>query len=435
VDDLKTNALRKTANVYSPAALDTLQRRLIGRLCIAASGLHAELDRELTRITTAVRQPCHGQTITELTEALSRVITRLPEQHGPARATQLLEHLLKRIEVSAALQKRADDLRERAAADDAAPLAIADDLADLLGAQQALHRHEKADAQRMLLQVTGRLDEMSAYLRATADDRRHAEDSGRALDSRLRIEMQALDEQSRSAQALEELQQQVQCRLEQLGEHLQAYRSQERSRWQEQQRRSDQLLRRIDELESTTSALRDSAERGRQLAMTDALTGIANRLAYDERMRAEFAQRAGGDRREHAITICDIDHFKSINDQWGHACGDKLLRAVATMLARQLRTGDFIARYGGEEFVVLFADTPLDTVQQRSDHLRQTIEQIDFRVGGQRLAVTMSCGIARALAGDTAESLFERADQALYAAKRSGRNRCATAPETGAGQP
>jgi diguanylate cyclase len=148
-----------------------------------------------------------------------------------------------------------------------------------------------------------------------------------------------------------------------------------------------------------------------------------------------FAQGAATSRREHAIAVCDIDHFKRINDQWGHACGDKLLRAVATVLSRRLRAGDFIARYGGEEFVVLFSDTPPDVVLRRADDLRQVIEQIDFRVAGQRVPVTMSCGIARAAPGDSAASLFERADRALYRAKRDGRNRCVSAEPSSAGQP
>jgi diguanylate cyclase len=434
VDDLSTSKVPPAAITATPAELDALQRRLIGRLCIAASGLHAELDHELTRITTAVREPCGRQVLIDLTESLSRVVMRLPETHAAVRTAQLLDHLLGRVELDATLQARVDALRERAASDGAAPLAIADELADLLFAQQAQHRREKTEAQSLLLQVTARLDEMSAYLRAAEDDRRHAEDSGRALDSHLRSEMQALDERSRSAQALDELQQQVQARLERLGTHLQAYRNQERLRWQEQQRRSDQLLRRIDELESASSALRDSVERGRQLALTDALTGIPNRLAYDERMHTVFAQGAATSRREHAIAVCDIDHFKRINDQWGHACGDKLLRAVATVLSRRLRAGDFIARYGGEEFVVLFSDTPPDVVLRRADDLRQVIEQIDFRVAGQRVPVTMSCGIAHAAPVDSAASLFERADRALYRAKRDGRNRCVSAEPSGAGQ-
>jgi DNA repair ATPase RecN len=217
----------------APAAageVDALQRRLIGRLCIAASGLHAELDHELTCITTAVRQPCSPQVIADLTQALSKVIVHLPDRHAPVRESRALAGLVERLAVPAPLCARIEELRARAVSDDAAPQAIADELGDLLDALLALHRQEKAEAQRMLLQVTSRLDEMSAYLRSADDDRRQAEDSGRALDARLRDEMQALDEQSRDAQALEELQQQVQHRLEQLDNHLQAYRTLEQSR-------------------------------------------------------------------------------------------------------------------------------------------------------------------------------------------------------------
>ncbi len=424
MDAFNTNSMPAAA--APPPELDALQRRLIGRLCIAAGGLHPELDAELGRITKAVRQPCEAATLKALTDALSRVVKLLPEQNEAAAAAAALTALLKRIEFSGALEERAAQLRERTT--QASPLAVADDLKDLLVEQQGVHHRETAEAQGMLLKVTARLDEMSAYLRTAADDRRQAEDSGRTLDTRLRDEMRTLSERSRSAQALEELQQQVQQRLEQLDAHLQAYRMREQSRWLEQQRRSDALVRRIDELEAATNTLRTSAEHGRQLAMTDALTGLPNRMAYDERMQAAFTQRAGTDRRACAIAVCDIDHFKHINDTWGHACGDKLLRVVATVLARNLRTDDFAARYGGEEFVVLFTGVPLDAVMRRAESLRRTIEQIDFRVGGQRVPVTMSCGIAQAQVQDSADALFERADQALYKAKRDGRNRCVAAP-------
>src|SRR5690606_3941698 len=104
-----------------------------------------------------------------------------------------------------------------------------------------------------------------------------------------------------------------------------------------------------------------------------------------------------------------------------------LLRVVATVLSRNVRKGDFVARYGGEEFVVMLDDMALDAATLRVEAMRKMIERIEFRVGEVPVPVTVSCGIAEATSRETAESAFERADQALYRAKSKGRNCCETA--------
>ncbi|RDZ27755.1 GGDEF domain-containing protein [Lysobacter silvisoli] len=171
--------------------------------------------------------------------------------------------------------------------------------------------------------------------------------------------------------------------------------------WYEQQ-----LKRYQQELEAQNADLTEQTR-------TDALTGLANRRAFN--VALEQALQAG---REVAVAVVDVDHFKVVNDVHGHATGDEVLRDVAGVLRATGAASGLVARYGGEEFVWLIYDRALADAALQCEYLRQAVAHAT-----QTLAVTVSVGVAVAQDGDSAERLFARADQALYAAKRGGRNR------------
>jgi diguanylate cyclase (GGDEF)-like protein len=158
-------------------------------------------------------------------------------------------------------------------------------------------------------------------------------------------------------------------------------------------------------------------------AATDRLTGTATRRALERRLREAFdeARELG---RPLAVVLCDLDHFKRINDTHGHAVGDRALQAAARVLAGPSRGDDFCARYGGEEFVLVLEATDGEAALEIAERLRRRIEQLALDAGGERLELTMSFGVAAfpALAVRSAEELVELADGALYTAKRLGRN-------------
>ena len=120
--------------------------------------------------------------------------------------------------------------------------------------------------------------------------------------------------------------------------------------------------------------------------------------------------------------VIDIDFFKRINDTFGHAAGDKVLKTVARVLQVNIRETDFISRYGGEEFVLIMPETNKDGGAQVAEKLRATIEKCPFHSNNQKVPVTISIGIAEFDGEDNAVTVFERADKALYAAKEGGRN-------------
>jgi diguanylate cyclase (GGDEF)-like protein len=159
------------------------------------------------------------------------------------------------------------------------------------------------------------------------------------------------------------------------------------------------------------------------LADTDALTGLFSRRHFDE-LALKTIEQARANGRTFSLILIDIDHFKRINDRFGHAIGDKALIAVANNLRGVLRTGDILARYGGEEFVVLLPNDPLPTAMSVAERLRKTIDHNSIDLSDQKLHLTISLGVAEMeLTGMSLNDLFIRADNALYRAKEIGRNR------------
>jgi len=169
----------------------------------------------------------------------------------------------------------------------------------------------------------------------------------------------------------------------------------------------------------------------RDLAMHDALTGVPNRRHFEMSTRSRIAELAGYGRR-FGLLIADIDRFKLVNDLHGHATGDIALRTVARTLLESSRGGDNIARFGGEEFALTITDVDEASLRAIAERFRVLVERSRVTANGQDLQVTISIGGAIAEVGDTAETLFERADAALYRAKEGGRNRVVLAGDPGA---
>jgi len=171
--------------------------------------------------------------------------------------------------------------------------------------------------------------------------------------------------------------------------------------------------------------LRTSLRQARAEALTDALTGIANRKLFDETLRLR-KEEADNEKTELALLLCDIDNFKSFNDTWGHQTGDQVIRFVASALTKFALPDHLVARYGGEEFAVIMPRTSLKDAGRIADQIRTAIEakRLVRRSTNETIgAVTISFGAALYAAGETVGTLISRADECLYMSKRNGRNR------------
>lgn len=191
------------------------------------------------------------------------------------------------------------------------------------------------------------------------------------------------------------------------------------------------LKQRVKTIEGESLDTKKELDEQRRRASVDGLTQLPNREAYNERAYDEL-QRFNRYGRPMVLAVCDIDLFKNINDGYGHQSGDKVLKLIANVMSSRLRSVDFIGRYGGDEFVILMPETTARHGLRVLDSIRRLIAKSPFRFKDEPVQITLSLGICEFTPGDTVETVFERADKALYQAKKEGRNSCqiAQAPQS-----
>ncbi|XOV79146.1 MAG: diguanylate cyclase [Aestuariibacter sp.] len=239
----------------------------------------------------------------------------------------------------------------------------------------------------------------------------------------LKAHMQNIDECVTTSDDLDEIKKQASEALLKMSETL-------AQREQADQEEQLVLMDLLSQMKSQLAILEKETESYRQRLLEqkyhshrDPLTQVPNRNAYNERMELEF-RRWKRHKQPLCIAVIDIDHFKTINDNFGHAAGDKTLQVIAQNISKCLRTTDFFARWGGEEFVVLLPQTPMDHLVKPLETIRKQIQQIPFKFRDKNVSITTSIGATTLVEGDTIGSAFERADKALYEAKHTGRNCC-----------
>ena len=182
------------------------------------------------------------------------------------------------------------------------------------------------------------------------------------------------------------------------------------------------MKQRSEATEAEIAKLHMELDRVSIQARHDPLTGALNRQGLDEAMAREVSKVKRQD-TPLCMALLDIDNFKKLNDTLGHATGDAALTHLATVTREVMRPQDTLARYGGEEFVILLPDTPLDKGIEAMTRLQRELTKRFFLAGTEKLLITFSAGVAQLAAGETGPQAIKRADQAMYLAKRSGKNR------------
>jgi diguanylate cyclase len=296
---------------------------------------------------------------------------------------------------------------------------VLDDLAVLVLAVTDSGQREFAG---YLKQLNERLAAFLGTLSEAHEGYSESLESARSFNQELREQVSGLQASVQEAADLESLKQALEARLDGLLNTVSEHQRQRDGHEDEVAERLQALAQKVAEMEQEAQSFRDHLEEQRLKALIDPLTGLANRAGWSERLELEVArwQRYGG---ELLLAVLDIDHFKRINDGYGHLAGDKVLKIVAGELNKRLRKTDFIARFGGEEFVLLIPATPLEGGAQLLQTLLSAIEHCPFHFRGERVTITLSAGLTAFAVGESSDVVFERADQALYRAKRSGRNR------------
>ena len=338
---------------------------------------------------------------------------------------EILIRLLERLSLPDDLMKQVDAIREQigTASSNSSWDQVLEQIADLVQAIRTQTQKEKQGIEDFLLQLSERLQEVDRQL---ADSDTYYDDSFAAsgeLNSAVKEGMDDIQNSVREATDLDQIKQLVQTHIDTVLTHMEKHRETEQQRYDAAKAEIATVTAKLNDVESEADALRTRIHEERSQAQTDALTGIPNRLAWEEQLEQEIA-RWKRFNTPLVLVIWDVDHFKKVNDTFGHKAGDKVLRTIARNLAGSIRETDFIARYGGEEFVHLMTGAELEDCVVVADKLRDKIEATGFHFREQAVTITVSCGLTQFRDGDSSESWFERADRALYKAKQAGRNRC-----------
>ncbi len=285
--------------------------------------------------------------------------------------------------------------------------------------------HQK-DFEHFLTQLNGRLSEAYDFVSASKQFNEQGKEAGRRLSDTMRVQISAMQESVENAAELDQLKSEVSSRLDQIIAAMDHHQSGEQQRDNSLSKQLDALVAKVKTMESASANAERRIEEQRQKALRDLLTQLPNREAYELRLEQEF-ERWQRYNRPLTMVICDIDHFKRINDTYGHLAGDKVLRIIAKSLRKRLRKTDFIARFGGEEFVVLMPETKQQQALEVANGVREAIANCPFHFKDKPVSITLSFGVAAFTEGDNAEQVFMRADKALYEAKGQGRNQCVLA--------
>lgn len=347
----------------------------------------------------------------------------------PTEAYEIIsDHLLRMLEyidIPDELVSNVEQIKARLLnlkAEDALGPALDDTVALLL----SVKKHQ-ANEQLEMADFLARLTEQLADLAITASGANQASENSiqrqQIIDKAVSMQMADLQNKSAIATQLEPLKQLVHSQLTSIAEQIQAHSLQEQVAREQLKIELQSLTEKVQSMETESIELKSKLDIAQNRATRDPLTRLPNRLALDERITEEMA-RWRRNAQPLSMLVWDIDYFKKINDTYGHKSGDKALMAIAQLLAKHCRQTDFVARFGGEEFVMLLPDTDANAALIVADKLRENIQKTKFKADGDTLSITLSCGISQLLENDSKESLFERADKALYQVKQNGRNKC-----------
>jgi diguanylate cyclase len=298
-------------------------------------------------------------------------------------------------------------------------LPILDDLATLMLAINDSGQHE---FETYLKQLNGRLESFQSNLQAASTGHADNRSAAREMDTQIREQVDGLQSSMQEAADLDDLKHVLENHLEGLLGTLDQHQKQRDEREHEVAARLHGLAERVAHMEQEALGYREHLEEQRQKALIDPLTSLPNRAAWSERLDHEVSQW-----QQHGNTLMlamlDLDHFKRINDNYGHLAGDKVLKIIASVLRKRLRGTDFIARFGGEEFVLLMPATVPAAGAKLLENLRASVEACPFHFKGEPVTITLSMGLTAFRPGEHSDAVLKRADQALYRAKHAGRNR------------
>lgn len=424
----------------TPADNEKLLYKLVIQFLIFSQGSHKLLEPHLLQISSRVRSGANLSELTPELQSISQTLQHISKQAKPdtreeeaASAAAQNDYLLSRLDellagpaVPLRFQQQTEALRQRTRAglNGQSYKNIIDSAIALLLDIRNYAETEQQGLDQFLTGLTSELNQIERQAEIAGLANRQSIDNRDHLNTAIHRQVDSIKDATLNAQELSSLKNHTSEHLDRLMLQLIEHKQQEDERQQMAQQQIEVMTRKLQDLESETEILRTKLKIEHDKALCDSLTGLPNRLAYNTRVEMEV----GRWRRYQtplALAIWDVDHFKRINDTYGHKAGDKTLALVGQLLFNNCRESDFAARYGGEEFVMLMPNTGEEQALEMAEKIRKMIQNCGFNFNGTDINLTLCCGLSEFKEGDQHDDVFVRADQALYLCKQQGRNRCA----------
>ncbi len=419
---------------------EKLLYKLVIQFLIYCQGSHKLLEPHLLQIGKRLKSGANLNDLTPELMAISKTLLHISKQPKPETPNgvddahneaddyviQRIDELLTHTDVPLRFEQQKILLKQRVKNDhdgQSYKKVIDSAIALLLNIKDYATSEQKG-IDGFLTDLTDQLGQIEQQAEFVGQSNQKSIDNRDNLNTTLNRQFVNIKDTTQRAQELDSLKNATGEHLDRLMIQLLEHKQLEDEHQRQAQEQITLMTQKLKTLETETENLRIKLKIEHDRAMSDALTGLPNRLAYKDRMELEF-NRWRRYRAPLSLAIWDIDHFKRINDEYGHKAGDKTLALVAQLLLTNCRDTDFVARYGGEEFVMLMPNTEASQALEMAENIRAMIQRCGFNSNGEDINLTLCCGISEFIDGDHHDDVFVRADHALYQAKQSGRNQCA----------
>jgi diguanylate cyclase len=426
-------------NTQNNSDIEKLLYKLVFQFSIYALGSNKQLDPQLVNINKSLKQGLSYHRLTPEFIALSKTLAHISKQENqsehatPSSSTQYQRYLIDRLnkllaetDIPFKFQKQYKLLRLKS---EIKPLTeqeykkVIDLALSLLFSIKDHVALEHDDIEDFFSKFSKQFGMLGDYALDASKSNQTSIENSKNLSDVINVQVDNIKNSSENAEELSSLQKNIAQHIQELSFQFQKHQEKENEQLFEAQKQLKLMSNKLQELETEADSLRSNLKVAHDKALSDALTGLPNRMAYDDRIMIEY-NRWRRYKSALSLIVWDIDLFKMINDTYGHKAGDKTLALVAQLLSTNCRETDFIARYGGEEFVMLLPNTTSAQALIVAEKIRPIIANSGFNYHGESIRLTISCGISQFADEDQQENAFERADQALYLSKEQGRNKC-----------
>ncbi len=425
-------------NTQNKNQIEKLLYKLIFQFSIHALGSNKLLDPQLIHLNKNLKQGVDQHQLTpefvELSKTLANISKKGPSSESDTSVfpSQFQENLIDQLNqlltetnIPTKFQKKFKLLQQRSQikhSDEESFNKTIDLALSLLFGVKDHAISEQVDIDDFLTNFSKQFSMIGDHTLDASKSNKLSIENSEKLSKVINLQVDNIKNSAENAQELSSLQNNISQHLQELSFQFKEQQESESKQLLDSQEQLSLMTQKLEELEVEADSLRSNLKVAHDKAHSDALTGLPNRMAYDDRVTIEY-NRWHRYKSPLSLVIWDIDLFKIINDTYGHKAGDKTLALVAQLLSTNSRNTDFVARYGGEEFAMLLPNTSSEQALIVAEKIRPIIASSGFNFHGESIRLTISCGISQFSEGDEHEDVFERADKALYLSKEQGRNR------------